>query len=75
MMSVTMAPVLVRLSQWATATGLEVNTINRWKQRFDDFPEPAQRITSTMHLYRQSDLERFLKRHPTLGHGRPGVSR
>ena len=65
-----MATVLLRLSQWAEEIGVPMNTINKWKIRFDDFPEPAQVITSTMHLYHPRDLERFLKRHPTIGHGR-----
>jgi len=65
-----MAAALTTLPVWAKSRAIPISTLNKWKVRYDDFPEPAQVITSTMHLYRQSDLERFLKRHPTIGHGR-----
>jgi len=73
MMSLTMmAAALTTLPKWAKSRQppIPMSTINKWKERFDDFPEPAEIITPTMHRYRESDLERFLKRHPTIGHGR-----
>jgi hypothetical protein len=67
MMQHTMSPSLVTLPSLARAIGVSIHTFNKWKVRYADFPEPRERVTSTMHLYQPRDFVGFLKRHPGLG--------
>lgn len=66
-MNDTMPPPLITLPWLAREIGVSIHTINKWKVRHaDDWPEPRQRVTSTMHLYYARDVLAFLKRHPAL---------
>jgi hypothetical protein len=67
MMNDTMPSPLWTLPKLGPAIGVSIHTFNKWKVRFPDFPEPRERITSTMHLYHPRDFAAFLKRHPSLG--------
>jgi transposase len=55
------------LPRLARAIGVSIHTINKWKVRYDDFPEPRERVTSTMHLYAPRDFVGFLRQHPAAG--------
>jgi hypothetical protein len=59
-----MPSTLMTLPRLARAIGVSIHTINKWKVRYDDFPEPRERVTTTMHLYNPRDFVAFLRQHP-----------
>jgi predicted DNA-binding transcriptional regulator AlpA len=63
----------IALSEWALFIGVPIWTVRGWV-KLPDFPPPA-RTVGNARLWDQRDLDRWKKRHPTLGLGRGGHMR
>jgi len=68
-----MPPQDIALRDWAESIDVPLWTVRGWV-KLPDFPTP-QRTVGNTRLYNPADLDRWKKRHPTLGLGRGGHSR
>jgi len=68
------APSELDLRGWADLRGYSLGTVRGWRADFDDFPRPSRR-SGTSDQYFVADLDRWKRKHPTLGLGRGGHKR
>jgi predicted DNA-binding transcriptional regulator AlpA len=68
-----MPPNDIALRDWAESIGVPIWTIRGWV-KMPDFPAPA-RTVGNARLWDQRDLDRWKRKHPTLGLGRGGHKR